>query len=104
VDFDSAPTGRRIVQEAGLLEMEKSGWPRPYGAAPRLKEELPAINPCKAELVKLRCFTGMTFEEAAGEPFRRGAQDGKSITPPLHHFGSARQPIPKAGGCEAVEA
>ena len=43
----------RILKEAGLLEMEKSGKQRLYGVAPRLKDELAANQ----NVLKLDCCT-----------------------------------------------
>lgn len=43
----------RILREAGLLEMEKSGRSRLYGVAPRLKGELAA----NGNVLKLKCCT-----------------------------------------------
>jgi DNA-binding transcriptional ArsR family regulator len=43
----------RILKEAGLLEMEKSGKQRLYGVAPRLKDELAANQ----NLLQLDCCT-----------------------------------------------
>jgi DNA-binding transcriptional ArsR family regulator len=43
----------RILKEAGLLAMEKSGKQRLYGVDPRLKDELTA----NGDLLKLDCCT-----------------------------------------------
>jgi DNA-binding transcriptional ArsR family regulator len=43
----------RILKEAGLLEMEKSGKQRLYGVAPRLKDQLAA----NCNVLELDCCT-----------------------------------------------
>jgi DNA-binding transcriptional ArsR family regulator len=43
----------RILKEAGLLEMEKSGKQRLYGVAPRLKDQLAANR----NVLELDCCT-----------------------------------------------
>jgi len=51
----------RILKEAGLLEMEKSGKQRLYGVVPDLKDELAANQ----NVLKLSCCT-FNFDELPG--------------------------------------